>query len=188
VGNKVGAVHVTAGGAIWFGTTAGVARFDGTNVVNFTKEDGLADSDVLAICGTPDGLVWFGTRNGLSCYDDHTFKSYTTADGLPGNWISCSSPAPDGTVWLGCSEEEQGKGWLTHFDETNDLNFSAEQSLANNGAYVIKRGQDGALFLWMAGGLTRFDGTNFTWLTPPGTWPGGVGVGLDQARDGSFWM
>lgn len=55
-------------GYMWFGTSAGVVRFDGYNWEHFTSEDGLSDNDVLKIFQDKKGRIWFLTFNGTFCY------------------------------------------------------------------------------------------------------------------------
>jgi signal transduction histidine kinase/streptogramin lyase len=66
-------------GFIWFGTDAGVTRFDGTNFKQFTTGDGLSDDEVLKIYEDRKGRIWFLTFNGkLSYYlngDFHNTKN-----------------------------------------------------------------------------------------------------------------
>lgn len=46
-------------GFIWFGTEAGVARFDGLSFTTFSKENGLADNEVFDIYEDYKGRIWF---------------------------------------------------------------------------------------------------------------------------------
>lgn len=55
-------------GYMWFGTTAGVSRFDGKEFKNFTVKDGLTDNDILKIYKDSKGRLWFLTLKGLLCY------------------------------------------------------------------------------------------------------------------------
>jgi len=45
-------------GFIWFGTEAGLSRFNGSTFENFTTEDGLPDNEVLNIFSALDGRLW----------------------------------------------------------------------------------------------------------------------------------
>ncbi|MEP7129479.1 MAG: two-component regulator propeller domain-containing protein, partial [Chitinophagales bacterium] len=50
-------------GYMWFGTDAGVSRFDGKHFVNFTSRDGLSDNEVLNMFLDSKGRIWFYTLN-----------------------------------------------------------------------------------------------------------------------------
>ncbi|MFT3908977.1 MAG: two-component regulator propeller domain-containing protein [Ferruginibacter sp.] len=58
-------------GYMWFGTGAGVSRFDGKEFKNFTVKDGLTDNDILKIYKDSKGRLWFLTLKGLLCYYLH---------------------------------------------------------------------------------------------------------------------
>jgi signal transduction histidine kinase/ligand-binding sensor domain-containing protein len=55
-------------GFLWFGTDAGVSRFDGKEFKNFTIKDGLTDNDILKIYKDSKGRLWFLTLKGILCY------------------------------------------------------------------------------------------------------------------------
>ncbi len=58
-------------GNLWFGTTAGVSRFDGASWHSYTAADGLALGEVLAVLEDRTGNLWVGTsEGGVSRYDD----------------------------------------------------------------------------------------------------------------------
>src|SRR5206468_9235779 len=89
-------------GAVWFAGRGGVSRFDGTNFLNFTKEDGLPGDRIIFVTSSPDGVMYFGShQDGAGRYDPKTFISYTTADGLAANSTWGSFLATDGAVWFG---------------------------------------------------------------------------------------
>ena len=55
-------------GFIWFGTKAGVTRFDGKRFQNFTVSDGLSDNDILVVRTDSKGRIWFLGFNGTVSY------------------------------------------------------------------------------------------------------------------------
>lgn len=61
-------------GYMWFGTDAGVSRFDGKHFESFTTADGLSDNEVLRIFQDRSDRIWFLLFNGrLSYYKDGKF-------------------------------------------------------------------------------------------------------------------
>jgi len=76
IDNTVIAIQGDGNGNTWFGTPAGVSRFDGQNWVSFTVDDGLAGNTVYAIAIDTDGSVWFGTDNGASHLVGLTWITY----------------------------------------------------------------------------------------------------------------
>ncbi|NOZ71701.1 MAG: hypothetical protein GXP38_07280, partial [Chloroflexi bacterium] len=69
--NFLEASYIDQQGALWLGTSeAGVLRYAGGELSQWTMEDGLASDTVVAIAQTPDGVMWFATyRQGLSRWD-----------------------------------------------------------------------------------------------------------------------
>ncbi len=60
-------IAIDAQGNKWFGTyKGGVSKFDGTNWITYTTEDGLAGNIVCAIAIDAQGNKWFGTDAGVS--------------------------------------------------------------------------------------------------------------------------
>jgi len=57
--------------------------------INYSIEDGLAQSQVQTIFQDDKGYVWLGTYGGLSRYDGKSFVNYSKEDGLLDNRINC---------------------------------------------------------------------------------------------------
>jgi hypothetical protein len=57
--NTVYQVYQDSRKFIWFATDAGVARFDGTNFILYSKQDGLSCNDVVHIKEDSSGRIWF---------------------------------------------------------------------------------------------------------------------------------
>ncbi|HUN66327.1 MAG TPA: two-component regulator propeller domain-containing protein [Bacteroidota bacterium] len=69
-------------GNLWFGTIdAGVWRYDGKSLRNFTVEDGLTSNAVWSIYKDSSGALWFGTDGGGVCrFDGKKFVNFTKKD------------------------------------------------------------------------------------------------------------
>lgn len=61
----------------WFGTSGkGVYKFDGTNWVNYTTEDGLIDNWVLSLYEDNQGNIWYGSKMwGISMFNGENWIS-----------------------------------------------------------------------------------------------------------------
>ncbi len=58
------------------------------NFKNYNTEQGLAQSQVLAIHQDVDGNMWFGTNSGgVSKFDGNKFYNYTVSNGLVSNFV-----------------------------------------------------------------------------------------------------
>src|SRR6185436_16552542 len=106
-------------GIMWFGTFGGrVTRYDPTLATTrdkpfttFTKQDGLADTNVWAIAQDRSGAMWFAAGpntsggdpppTGLSRYDGKSFVNFTILDGLPGHMVQALHIDQSGDVWAG---------------------------------------------------------------------------------------
>jgi ligand-binding sensor domain-containing protein len=54
--------------SVWFGTQAGVARFDGKTWTTFNASDNVGENWVTACAAAPDGSLWFGYAGGIAHY------------------------------------------------------------------------------------------------------------------------
>lgn len=64
-------------GYMWFGTDAGLSRFDGYEFTNFELKDGLPDMDILKFFKDSSGNIWMYSFNGNIGYlkEDSIFSS-----------------------------------------------------------------------------------------------------------------
>ncbi|HJW08904.1 MAG TPA: diguanylate cyclase [Holophagaceae bacterium] len=67
-------------GVLWLGTTQGVKRWDGRNLEQYLRSDGLPgeDADGNAMWLEPDGL-WVGFSNGLAHFDARSYRGFPGA-------------------------------------------------------------------------------------------------------------
>ena len=90
---------------IYIGTYDGLARFDGVEFVNFTRNiDSKYDfASVRSIFQDTKGNLWVGHNDeGVSCIQpDGQIIKYTTADGLPHNSIRAITEDFNNNIWLG---------------------------------------------------------------------------------------
>ncbi|MGC9328225.1 MAG: LamG-like jellyroll fold domain-containing protein, partial [Candidatus Hinthialibacter sp.] len=71
--NHVTAIEDDGMGRIWFGTDAGISRFDGVNFLTLTKQDGLISNEIQTLYRDMDGGLWIGTYEGLSRFNGRKF-------------------------------------------------------------------------------------------------------------------
>ena len=139
-------------GALWFGTSSGVSRYDGEHLVRFTTEDGLP-AGVCSIHEGPDGVLWFGT-GGVSRYDGETFVNFTTEDGLVHDAVHAIHRTPDGLLWFGTSRG------VSLYDGASWALLDIQDGLAGNIVKAIYEDSDGSLLFGTNGGVTRYRRTN----------------------------
>lgn len=160
--DNVNCVDVDASNNLWFGTQAGVSKFDGAVWTDYTTANSanLIDDNITAIYCASSGDLWVGSDFGASVFSGGNWTSYTTADGLGNDQIKCISEDANGDIWFGTSSgatELSGSTW-TSYGTSNGLPFG--------GVTAITLQNDGTL--WMGsglGGVWHFNGSTFTGIT-----------------------
>jgi ligand-binding sensor domain-containing protein len=59
---------------------AGLWKYDGENLTNYTVKDGLSSNSISTIFRDNKGKVWIGTDQGLTIYDGRTFTAFEQPD------------------------------------------------------------------------------------------------------------
>ena len=125
--------------------------------------DGLSQSNVLAVLQDSDGFMWFATENGLNSYDGYEFRHYKRERGNPealGNdFIFDVAEGKDGSLWLatnggGLANLDRHSGVVrTYRHDVNDAG-----SIASNVVRRLHVDNDGIVWIGTRGaGLNRFD-------------------------------
>jgi signal transduction histidine kinase/ligand-binding sensor domain-containing protein len=170
-GNVVTSFLQTASGAIWVGTTEGLAQFENGRWVAFTeKRDGLAGNFIRSLYEDRDGTVWIGTYDsGLTRYAGGRFSTITSRHGLFSDGVFCLLEDDGGWFWM---HSNQGI-YRARRDELNafadgrrasvtSVSYGPEDGLVNvegNGGKqpACARAADGRLWFATAGGLAVVD-------------------------------
>jgi len=91
---------------MWFGTDAGVSRFDGRRFESFTMDDGLSDNEVFKIFEDKQERIWFLTLSGrLSFYWKGQFFNEYNMPFLKSVYL--------GQSWVDYFIDDEGKIWLS---------------------------------------------------------------------------
>lgn len=141
---------------VWFGTSIGVQKFDGSNWVSYTTADGLVNDNVKVISSASNGDVWVGTDFGASHFDGSSWTTYDNTNGLNSTQVKSIDEDANGGIWIGTNQGVSyfdGASWISY--SSPDLHWSGVNATAfdSNGDK------------WFAsplGGITHFDGTTFT--------------------------
>jgi ligand-binding sensor domain-containing protein/signal transduction histidine kinase len=152
-------------GFMWFGTQAGLNRYDGYRITVFRNEPqdsgSIVDNYVTASYEDAQGRLWFGTKGGLSRFDPVTqrFVRYLPGDTGPGTApnraVNAIVPDARGGLWLATADG------LKHFNPDNGR-FNALRhddddaaSLRDDRVNALAVDGTGALWVGTSGGLDR---------------------------------
>jgi PAS domain S-box-containing protein len=176
-----------SGNRLWVtGPGLGLVRFDGTNQVRWTRQQGLPSDDTGTVAAGPDGEVWLadGTE-GVARFDGTNFIRLTQRDGLPPGTITCIRVVPDGRVWFGSDEGAvarfDGRSF-TYFDNSSAFT-GRKDSAANRQCWDIRQGPDGAIWFGTMDRLWRFEENTFRQYTTLDGLPEGSVNTLLATRD-----
>jgi ligand-binding sensor domain-containing protein len=108
--NTVNAIIKDKYGIMWFGTSNGLSKFDGSNFTVYRHEVGnehsLPTNDVVSLYEDNQGRLWVGSSNGGIYYYDRNADSFFT--------FKAKNPLPN-TVALSARafyQDSQGRLWI----------------------------------------------------------------------------
>ena len=188
--NTVRAIAQTPDGFLWFGTQAGLVRFDG---VRFSVHDRRTHGDVFdnhhvyALEVDQEGTLWVGTNGGgLVRLVGGELRRYSLPGGLPtGRITALEASEPEGTMWIGTYG-----GGLVRVKDGEATLFDSADGLSHDVVFDLDSDARGGL--WIAtygGGVSHFDGARFdlTLDTSSGLAHNGV-FAVHQAPGGDLWI
>ena len=161
-------------GYMWFGTSAGLSRFDGYQFINFRHDpqepNSLLADKIWSLYEDIEGILWIGTEfGGLNRYDPDTgvFSAFIHDPddeySISHNYVREIHPAKDNKLWIGTSG-----GGLNLFDPETGRFQHFKHDAANlnslSGNYIRALTADAEGGLWI--GL-RYGGLNY--LSPDGS-------------------
>jgi ligand-binding sensor domain-containing protein/serine phosphatase RsbU (regulator of sigma subunit) len=134
-------------GNLWFGSSgAGVCRYDGNSVTNYTTLQGLAGNLIKSINEDDKGNLWFGSNgSGASRYDGIRFHTYTIEDGLGGNIVRSITKDKKGNIWLATS------GGLSRYTENKRtpasfINYTTKDGVLANYLNCVMADRNGNIW------------------------------------------
>lgn len=166
----------------WYGSAGLYAQE--YNFVNISVADGLAQSQVYALCEDRRGTLWFGTRGGgLSRFDGKNFTTFSEEDGLLSNYTRCLLEDRNGRLWIGT---DQG---ISLYDGHRFAGYSRRNGLDD---YLVNAlVQDSSGNVWIGteqGSLLRFDRDHFVLVLTPKQLPGRKVYSLTVDSRGKMWI
>lgn len=183
-------------GNYWYGTNAaGVYRYDGKTLTQYTVSDGLSDNQVQSIQEDGMGNLWFGTGLfGVSKFDGKTFTTFSHNEMLLINKETENKPEPN-SLWFyaGGGAFFYLNNKLTYLpigktDVDIKNNQNSSKNLSRFSVYTLLKDSKGNLwFGTQASGVCCYDGNSFTWFTEKGL-AGPAVLCLFEDKKGNIWM
>lgn len=167
----VTSIYQDSKGFIWFGTDAGLCRYDGLEVKIFKNSPAdtasLAGNGIWSLCQDANDVLWVGTYDGGLNKLDLRSEQITRINRHPSAPVAITSfPIKalmvdrKGTLWIGTFG-----GGIALYDTKRETfrmithDSSDQTSLADNVVFHILEGRSGEVWVGTAGGLSRFDPT-----------------------------
>jgi signal transduction histidine kinase/ligand-binding sensor domain-containing protein len=152
---NVATITQTADGYLWFGTSFGIVRFDGVQMVSWSPPAGqqLPNPAAWAVLAARDGSLWIGTAGGLANWKNGSLTEYPA---LSGQRVVALLEDQEGIVWAGTIGSHTGR------------------LCAIRGAITTCYGDDGSLGDWVIslyedkGGRLWAGTTSGVWRWKPG--------------------
>jgi ligand-binding sensor domain-containing protein len=92
--NRILSLTKDVDGNIWYGTSEGITRFDGTSWKTFDQNDlGLSSDYILCLGSGPDGLIYSGTMAGASVWNG---SNWSPVAGMDTQTVFSLAFAPEG--------------------------------------------------------------------------------------------
>ncbi len=181
--NQVFCVFQDRRGFIWFGTNAGICRYDGAEYATFNRNQGLKNDSTRAIFEDASGALWALTRGGAGRLDGEKFTFYTKADGLPGDDARAGIGARDGSVWIGTTDG------LCRYVNGTFKTFTDTDGLPKGQVWALLESRSGAIWVGLrGGGLARYaDGKFQTFGKAEGLMSPDIFY-LAEDEKGSLWI
>ncbi len=176
----------------WFGSwEAGVYRYNGKDIVNYTTQHGLLNNRVDEIKEDALGNMYFSSANATGEISMFNGKTFTTLRSIPSeNWRL--EPTD---MWFKYSYGNTGK--VYRYDGTTlfELQFPKPPNLSNPfDIYSIYKDRKGNVWFGTNPvGVCRYDGESFDWITEEDVTEfrneGANGVrSITEDKHGDFWF
>lgn len=154
--DTIRAIAQTSDGYLWLGTREGLARFDGSDFVTFSKSDAaLPNNTVTTLAAGRNGTLWIGTLEGVSRYQDGKFRIFSAADGMPVAPVNSLVEDQTGTLWVASG------GRLFRLQNGKSTVLSHEQLAPLDVAQVVYEDTQHRLWVSGVGGLLLRSGARF---------------------------
>jgi ligand-binding sensor domain-containing protein/signal transduction histidine kinase len=97
----------TPDGYLWIGTSGGLVRFDGAEMVVFSRENTpeLRENSIFCLLVSRSGDLWIGTEGGgVVRYRSGTFRRFSNEEGLSNSFVRSILEDRRGQFWVGTDD------------------------------------------------------------------------------------
>jgi PAS domain S-box-containing protein len=148
----------------------------------YTIDDGLAQSQAVALLQSRSGHLWVGTLGGgVSRFDGRVFDNFDSKHGLPADDVYALAEGPDGRLWFGTSS-----GACSYDGKEFSPVIAGTEELVVIAAAVDRSGR--AWFGTHQSGVVRFDGSETRVFTTEDGLPTDTVRSVYEDRNGTVWF
>ena len=179
-------------GDLWIGSNGdGLCMLPGDQFAHYTMKDGLPNNKIQSIKQDTNGVYWLASDGGgLTAMDFSKnipgFKTYTEKEGLSSNFTTSIAIGKAGNknIWMGTTN--QG---IIKFDGKKFICFNEKDRLASNRVNSLLVDSKGIVWCGTAGGISKFDGSEFKTAPTDMMKMGDDGVkAIIEDRKGNIWF
>lgn len=148
---QVRALASGSNGDVWVGTTTGVARVRGQEVVEAPASDVPGRMDARSLLVDREGSLWIGTDGlGLRRLRDASVAMLRTNAGPDSNTLMSLLQAPDGAIWMAAN-----CGGAIRWKDGVARAFTTADGLPDNCSRALALDRDGSVWVGTVAGAAR---------------------------------
>lgn len=190
--NSAFSIVQTPDGYLWFGTLAGLVRFDGIEFTVFDQSNTpeLSADFITAVYVDGGGTLWAATGgaysasakgNSLLSYRDGKFRSYAKQDGYSGENVRGFAGAKDGGLWIATSS-----GLYKYSADAGFHIYTTKDGLSSDRIWTVYESADENVWVGTINGLNGFRDGRFFPVGGDGKSQNFV-KSIRETADGSVW-
>lgn len=150
---------------------------------NFTTENGLSQSQVLALFQGEEGELWMGTNaGGVNRYNGSAFKYLTKENGLTDNTVFAFAQDTRGRLLIGTNRG------ITVMDGLRTDTVTESQGLTHSGIHSIHVSKDGMVWIGTRKGVCTLVGRQAVPFDGGAELAASTVLSIREGSDGNIWF
>jgi ligand-binding sensor domain-containing protein/serine phosphatase RsbU (regulator of sigma subunit) len=174
-------------GYLWFGTEAGISKFNGRNFTGFSVANGLAESGVQRILIDKKGRIWIAhTLGKLSVFENNSFREINLPAQLGIGRIVGIFNDQQGFIWL-CTIEK-GAIRMNPDNPNESTSYGLKEGLDDD-VYSGIQSSSGLIWFVTSIGIKTFNPktSTFEFFKPEGV-PFYKYTCINEDKEGNYWF